>query len=74
MAGDFVHGAGELVVQVAIEGIEFLGDVEGDDGDFAFVVDEDAWFGHGDGGFWKFNRSIEVNQRLLGLWSDLVLM
>lgn len=48
VAGDFVHRAGELVVQVAIEGVEFLGDVEGYDGDFAFVVDEDAWFGHGD--------------------------
>jgi len=46
VAGDFVHCAGELVVQIAIEGVEFVGDVEGYDGEFAFVVDEDAWFGH----------------------------
>ena len=42
-----MHRPRELVVQLAAQGIEFLGHVEGDYGDFAFVVDEDAWFGHG---------------------------
>lgn len=44
-----MHGACELVVQVAIECVELLGDIEGDDGYFALVLNEDAWFGHVDG-------------------------
>jgi hypothetical protein len=40
--GDLVHCARELVVQFSAERIELLGDIEGDDGDFAAVFDEDA--------------------------------
>jgi hypothetical protein len=46
--GDFLHGSRELVVQVAVESVELLGHVERDDGYFALVLDEDAWFSHGD--------------------------
>jgi hypothetical protein len=45
--GDLVHGARELVVQFSAERVELLGDVEGDDGDFTAVFDENAIFlGH----------------------------
>lgn len=40
--GDFVHCARELVVVLSRERIEFLGDVEGYDGDFAAVFDGDG--------------------------------
>ena len=42
-----------------------MGDVEGYDGDFAFVVDKDAGFGHGDGVFGGFDRSMGVRGFLL---------
>jgi hypothetical protein len=41
---DFVHGARELVVRVAAHGVEFLGHIEGYDGEFAAVFDEDGFF------------------------------
>jgi len=42
--GDFVHGARELVVCFAAEGVEFRGDVEGDDCELAAVFHENGFF------------------------------
>lgn len=56
--GDLVHGFCELVVLVAIERVEFLGRVEGDYGDFAFVFDLDAVVGHDEG----FNIGIKIRE------------
>lgn len=44
--GDLVHGARQLVIEASIEGVEFLGHVERDCGDFALIVDEDAGICH----------------------------
>lgn len=48
--GDLLHGEGKLVVGCSVEGVEFLGCIERDDGDFAAVLELDGAFGgHGGG-------------------------
>jgi hypothetical protein len=42
--GDFVHGARKLVVCFAAQGVEFLGDIERDNGEFTAVFYEDGFF------------------------------
>ena len=39
---DLVHACCEFVVEISIQGVKLLGLVEGDDGDFAAVLEEDA--------------------------------
>jgi hypothetical protein len=41
---DLVHGSRQLVVVLTIKRVELLGHIKRDDGDFAPVFDEDAFF------------------------------
>jgi hypothetical protein len=66
---DFVHGSRKFVVRVSAHGIEFLGDIECDDGDFAAVLDEDGFFFLGHLYYLDFGRTECCYGSFLLVWS-----
>jgi hypothetical protein len=64
---NLVHGARELVVQVAGQCVELGGDIQCDCGDFAGVRDEDAWFRHDEVGEESRARRNELGS-VWGVW------